>query len=78
MKCDAENQIKAKRGEDLPWAKITEHDVRLIRQIHREGREQMERIRATCGPQALAEKFGLHQNTIHKIVSYQIWRHVKD
>lgn len=67
----------ALRGEEAPGAKLTEHDVRLIRQIHKEGQEGIARLRATCSSKALAEKFGVHPNTITKIICGKNWRHVK-
>lgn len=77
MKCDAENRAKANRGQDLPWAKLTDDDVRLMRRLHQEGRAEIDRIRSYCTMRALAEKFGVHRRTVEKVLSYSTWRHVE-
>lgn len=71
------NQNFALRGEEVPTSKLTEHDVRLIRQIYKDGQEGIAKLRATCSSQALAEKFGVHPGTIRKILCNKNWRHVK-
>lgn len=78
MRCDVANRLKVKRGEELPWAKLTEDDVRLIRRIHSEGAEQIKRIQSSCTAKALAEKFGVHMGTVEKLLRYETWRHVRD
>ena len=66
----------AKRGEDLPQSKLTEDDVRLIRQAHAEALAEIKRLQQHVSARALAEKFGVHVRTIEKVLSYQSWRHV--
>jgi predicted DNA-binding protein (UPF0251 family) len=62
-------------GEDHPRAKLTDHEVELIRQLHEEGGLSMREI---------AEKFEVAKSTIVAIVNYQRrvsyptgWRRVK-
>lgn len=66
----------AKRGTELPQAKLTEDDVRLIRQVHAEARAEIARLHKSCSAKALAEKFGVHHRTVEKILSRETWAHV--
>jgi DNA invertase Pin-like site-specific DNA recombinase len=66
-----------KRGSELPQAKLTEEDIHLIREIHAQGKKEIERIRSTMSAQALAEKFEVSRHTIHRVLRYDDWRHVK-
>lgn len=77
MRCSVANRMKVKRGEDLPHARLTADDVRLIRQIHADKQEQIARLNETCSVQALAEKFEVHPRTIEKVIGFETWRHVK-
>lgn len=56
----------AKRGNDLPHAKVNPDIVRKIR------------IAAEAGAtsKSLAAEYGVHYRTIEKIRSYETWRHV--
>ena len=56
--------------------RLTEEDVRLIRQVHAAGRAEIKRIHATCTAKALAEKFGVHHRTVEKVLAFETWRHV--
>ncbi len=56
----------AKRGTDLPHAKLTEDKVRAIRQ-NRHG----------WTAKQWAESLGLHQRTIDKVRDLRSWVHVK-
>ena len=53
------------RGSNHYRAKLTEHDVRLIVELHPE-----------VSTRKLAEKFEVSQSTIAKVVSARSWRHV--
>jgi hypothetical protein len=53
-------------GEDAPWSILTEDDVRYI--LNK---------KASGGPTALAERFGVSKWTIYKIRQRKIWRHVE-
>lgn len=63
-------------GEAIQSAKLTESDVRMMRQIYREGREQIARILLTCSQKALAEKFGVDRITVQRALNYTTWKHV--
>jgi len=56
------------RGEEHHSAKLSEDDVREIRRLYGAGAYSQDE---------LAEKYGLAQNMIHKIVRRKSWRHVK-
>jgi len=72
---DPLNRTKVKRGSELPWAKLTEADVALIRQIVAE-RENAKRQLQYVTNAALARKFGVHKNTIDRITNGESWGHV--
>ena len=56
-----------RQGEAMPWAKITEDGVREIRRMYADGMLQRE----------IAEKFGLGQVQISRIVHRSRWAHVQ-
>lgn len=67
----------AKRGEDMPWSKLTEDDVRLIHEAKEKREDLREHIRLSLSNDALARQFGVHVRTIEKVLAYDSWRHVK-
>ena len=72
---DPLNRTKVKRGSELPWAKLTEADVMLIRQIVAERERTKEQLRYVTNA-ALARKFGVHKNTIDRVSVGESWGHV--
>ena len=63
------------RGEELPHAKLTDDDVRLIRQLGEHRRELLDEARKISDA-ALADKFGVSRATISEVIHYRKWRHV--
>lgn len=57
----------AKRGVELPHARLTERDVIAIRR----------NVRGQTAKQ-LAESFGVHFRTIEKVRAYETWAHVNE
>ena len=57
------------KGENKPDAKLTENDVRYIREHYKRGSR-------TFGSPALAKKFGVHKQTILNIVNRKKWKHI--
>lgn len=57
------------KGEKNPAAKLTEDDVRFIRQNHKSGDPQF-------GTKPLAEKYGVSNTTILNIVQFKSWKNV--
>lgn len=54
------------KGKESPHAKLSEQDVRNIRNLREQGLTQRE----------IAERFGIGQAQVHRIVHYQRWAHV--
>lgn len=65
------------RGESLPQSKLTEDDVRKIRELHDFKISEIKKLNDSLSAKALAEKFDVHCRTIEKILSYETWTHVK-
>lgn len=75
MKDDVLNRVKVKRGIQLPHAKLSEDDVRLIRELMSE-REYHKRQAAQLTNAKIAEKFGVHVRTIDRVTNGENWGHV--
>jgi len=56
--------------------KLTPDDVRLIRALYSEYKAAMDAVRHQS-PQRLADKFGVCQTTIEKVVTFETWRWVE-
>jgi len=54
-----------REGETIPWAKLTERDVRYIRAA-----------RGSCSQATLADRFGVGQTQIGRIQRRERWKHV--
>ena len=74
---DPLNRLKVKRGSELPWAKLTEDDVRFCRELHEQGWRQVRQAYEYCTANALAEKMGVHVRTMEKALSGVSWGHVE-
>ena len=66
----------AKRGQELPHAKLLDLDVVDIRSGHRQRLNLLKFIREKLSNEALAKKHGVSLRTVEKIVSYESWGHV--
>ena len=75
MKDDVLNRVKVKRGSDLPWSKLTEGDVAMIRELVAE-RNYHKRQAAELTNSKIAEKFGVHVRTIDRVTTGENWGHV--
>ena len=75
MKDDAMNRLKVKRGQDLPQSKLTDDDVKMIRQLI-EHREELKRQASELTAAKIAEKFGVHIRTIDRVSTGENWGHV--
>ena len=67
----------AVRGEDLPWSKLTDERVRLIRAQHAAKERLKRELDARFSAAALAVEYGVAETTIQKVLSYATWRHVR-
>ena len=63
-------------GNKFAKRKLTEDDVIMIRQLNRDGNNQIAEIRTWSTAKALADKFGVHHRNIEKILNYTTWRNV--
>lgn len=68
---------RSARGSDLPQSRLNETLVARLR-AEFEIKERMKRLLdAEFGAVAQAKKYGVSVNTIHKVITYATWRHVK-
>jgi len=75
MRDDATNRMKVLRGEALPQSKLTDDDVRLIRALVEERRQLTQQARSLSNAR-IAEKFGVHERSVEKIINGEQWGHV--
>jgi hypothetical protein len=64
------------KGEGAYNARLTEHDLKLIRQLAEDRRTLWEQIRR-ISERSLAEKFGVSQAAIRKVINRESWLHVR-
>ena len=76
MNCDCTNRQRVKRGEALPWSKLTEEDVMMIRELYEWKQAEIKRLNSIASAKALAEKFGVSTQTIEKVIARETWGHV--
>jgi len=69
------NCTKVKRGSELPHAKLTEDDVRLILSLVGE-REALKRQASSLTNARIAHKFAVSTRTIDRITAGETWSHV--
>jgi hypothetical protein len=55
------------RGEEAPWAKLTEHQARTIKALAQRGRFSQRRI---------GERYGVHKATVSDILCGRRWQHL--
>lgn len=72
---DVMNRLKVKRGEQLKHSKLTDDDVRMIRDLI-EHREELKRQASELTAAKIAEKFGVHVRTIDRVSGGESWGHV--
>ena len=72
---DALNRTKVKRGSELPWSRLTESDVRLIRELIADREATKAQLRELTNAK-IAEKFGVHVRTIDRVANGENWGHV--
>lgn len=66
----------AKRGNDLPQAKLTDDAVAAIKSAARQRENMRAYIRENLSNEALAKASGVHIRTIEKILQCHTWAHV--
>ena len=66
---------KAVRGQQHYRAKLTDDDVRALRQIVADRRQMAARL-AALSNRALAEKFGVTTACVERVIYGQTWSHI--
>lgn len=66
----------AKRGNELPQAKLTPLLVVEIRRRNEEKQKRIAELNAKYSAKAMADDLGVHVRTIEKVLRYESWRHV--
>lgn len=66
----------APRGQDLPQTKLLDLDIGEIRSAARQREKLKTHIRENLSNKALAAKFGVHERTIEKVLSFETWGHL--
>jgi hypothetical protein len=64
------------RGDRLHQSKLTEQDVRQIRELHAFKQAEIKRLNESLGIEAIADKFEVHPRTIEKVLTFETWKHV--
>ena len=72
---DPMNRLKVKRGSQLPWSKLNESDVKMIRDLV-EARNKLKAELSELTNKKIAEKFEVHVRTIDRITAGEGWGHV--
>lgn len=73
---DPLKRLKAKRGSDLPWSKLTEVDVENIRRLSELKKRLIDRLNQKYSAKALANRYGVHHRTIEKVIQCNSWTHI--
>jgi hypothetical protein len=68
--------LRAKQGSELPWSKLNDTLVRRIREEHAAKERAKQDLDAQFSAEAFAKRYGVHKNTIDKVLTYATWRHV--
>lgn len=66
----------AKRGHELPQAKLLDLDVIDIRSAVRQRENLRKFIAENLSNAALAKKYGVHVNTIERVARYESFSHL--
>ena len=64
------------RGTDLPQSKLTDADIRKIRELIALRSRLLKEAREITNKK-LAESYGVHYRTIDRIATGETWSHVK-
>lgn len=69
-------RLYAKRGESLPWSKLTADTVRAARAEHERARAAIRYINENYSVAGLARKYGVSASTMDKAIRRETWGHV--
>lgn len=65
----------AKRGTELPHAKLTEQATIEIRALHAAKQHAIEVLNREFSIAGLSKKFGVHHRTIERVLMRETWPH---
>ncbi len=68
--------LTTRRGEELPQSKLNAKLVRLIREEHAAKEKAKRELDEKHSAAAIAKRYQVSVNTIHKVLGYATWRHV--
>lgn len=68
---------RAARGTELGQSKLNDELVRRIRAEHAAKEELKRVLDANFSAEAFSKRYGVHKNTIDKVLTFATWRHVK-
>lgn len=71
------SRLYAKRGTDLPQARLTEADIAAIRRQHQRKQRLIARLNAAYSAASFAARYGVHVRTIEKALRADTWSHVR-
>jgi len=63
-------------GEQLPQAKLNAKLVKMIREEHAAKEKAKKELDEKHSAAALAKRYQVSVNTIHKVLTYATWRHI--
>lgn len=67
----------AKRGEELPHAKLTASQVKEMRRLYAYARANIERLRKIGTVRGLAKMYGVDPATVSLALNHATWFHVR-
>ena len=71
------HRLYARRGTELTHAKLNETLVARIRAEHAEKERKKRELDEMYSAAAFAKRYGVHKNTIDKILNFSSWVHVR-
>lgn len=66
---------KCKRGSELPWAKLNEKLVQMIREEHQKKERLKKLLDEEHSARSIAKRYGVSESAVQKVLSYATWRH---
>ncbi|MDE1715792.1 hypothetical protein PWG14_25320 [Chromobacterium amazonense] len=70
-------RLYAKRGQQLPHARLTDHDIAQIQRMHARKQRLVAHLNARYSAAGLARQFGVSQRAIERVLARETWAHVR-
>lgn len=71
-------RLHARRGTELPQAKLDEETVKKIRRLHARKQRLIEQLNRKYSAAGLAASLGVHVRTVEKVLQRDSWFHVRE